>query len=301
MLLHDSFFFSSNRSINETHYSLITLAHSPLFHSTLTLIISIFGSCSNFLCFIYICFIISRHKPKRSRINRPEQDKSIHLLSNKKYKFLVILTSNDFLLCLSSLISCVDEKYYFQTLISHYHFCSLHILIWKFTLHFTPLLTVFILFRYHHLLNKKFPSKYFQTTTFNQLFFTDLCILIPFVIALAWSVDGLWLWGETNIKNYVALIKIDKELNQTNEIRSNSTTNRNLDQSDMKLEKYYNDKFSFPKQKIICYLQTNNNLKFTARLLHLIQADFLLLFVLHFIGKKLISERLTQELADSMT
>ncbi|CAF0828139.1 unnamed protein product [Rotaria sordida] len=286
MLLHDSFFFSSQRYINETHYSPITIIHSPFFHSTLTLIISIFGTCSNLICMLYLSYIISQYKQRKLNRNNIEQQKSIHILSNKKYRYLLILTSNDFLLCLSSIISCIDEKYYLQSLVPRFHLCSFHILIWKFTLHFIPLLTIFILFRYHYILNKKFPSKIFKTTTFNQLFFTDLCILIPFVIALAWSVDSLWLWGETNISNFILPPVIDDSLNQTNEIFPPLSTNKTLHQSYIKLEGYSNnDNDYLPQQTIICYLQTNHNFKFTARLLYLIQADFLLLFSLHFIGK----------------
>jgi hypothetical protein len=285
MLLHDSFFYSSNQSINKTHYASIIRAHSPLFHSTLTLIISTFGACSNFICIIYLCFIISQYKQIKLKNHKPEQQKSTHILSHKKYRYFVILTSNDFLLCLSSIISCIDEKYYSQSLIPHYHLCSFHILIWKFTLHFTPLLTIFILLRYHYISNKKFLSKYFNTGTLNQLFCTDLCTLIPFVLALSWSVDGLWLWGETNIKNFVTPTMIVHEQNQTNEVLSTSSMNKNFDQSNNKFEKYSNDKFSLPKQQLICHFQTNDNLDFTARLLYLIQADFVLLFFLHFIGK----------------
>ncbi|CAF5041183.1 unnamed protein product, partial [Rotaria sp. Silwood1] len=135
MLLHDSFFFSSQRYINETHSSPITILHSPLFHSTLTLIISIFGTCSNLICMLYLSYIISRYKQRKllKRNKSEQQKKSFHILSNKKYRFLLILTSNDFLLCLSSIISCLDEKYYFQSLVSYFHLCSFHILIWKVT------------------------------------------------------------------------------------------------------------------------------------------------------------------------
>ncbi|CAF1248171.1 unnamed protein product [Rotaria sp. Silwood1] len=287
MLLHDSFFFSSQRYINETHSSPITILHSPLFHSTLTLIISIFGTCSNLICMLYLSYIISRYKQRKllKRNKSEQQKKSFHILSNKKYRFLLILTSNDFLLCLSSIISCLDEKYYFQSLVSYFHLCSFHILIWKFTLHFIPLLTISILFRYHYILNKNFPSKIFNTTTFNQLFFTDLCILIPFVIAIAWSVDGLWLWGETNISNYILPTIYDNTSNQTKEIFLTSSMNKTLYQSYVKLKEYNNNYNDYlPQQTIICYLQTTNNFKFTARLLYLIQADFLLLFSLHCIG-----------------
>jgi hypothetical protein len=285
MLLHDSFFFSSNQLVNETHSNSMIMAHSPLFHSTLTLFISIVGVCSNLICVIYLCLIISQYKQRKLKNYQARQGKSLHILSHKKYRFLVILTSNDFLLCLSSIISCVDQQYYSQSLVAYYHLCSFHILIWKFTLHFTPLLTIFILFRYHYISSKKFPSKHHNTTTLDQFFCTDLCILIPFVIAVAWSVDGLWLWGEINIKNFVSFSPIDNEQNQTNEILTTSSINRNVDQSNIELEKYYDDNFHVPQQKLICYFQTNDNLDFTARLLHLIQADFLLLFSLHLIGK----------------
>ncbi|CAF4802592.1 unnamed protein product, partial [Rotaria sp. Silwood2] len=82
---------------------------------------------------LYLSYIISRYKQRKLKRNKSEQQKSLHILSNKKYKFLLILTSNDLLLCLSAIISCVDEKYYFQSLVSHFHLCSFHILIWKFT------------------------------------------------------------------------------------------------------------------------------------------------------------------------
>jgi len=281
MLLHDSYFYSSNLSINETHYTSITMAHSPLFHSTLTLILSAFGVCSNLICLIYLCIIISEYTQRKLKKSRQiEQQKSIHILSHKKYRFLVILTTNDFLLCLASIISCLDEKYYSQSLVAYYHLCSFHILIWKFTLHLTPLLTIFILCRYYYISNKSFPLKFVNTTALTQLLCTDLCSLIPFVIALAWSVDGLWLWGDTDIKTYATQTISG---NQTNEIQSTSTINENLDQ----LNKSYdnNNNFDLPKPKLICYLQTNDDLDFTARLLYLIQTDFVLLFSLHFIGK----------------
>lgn len=288
MLLHDSFFFSTNQSINKTHYTSVIMVHSPLFHSTLTLIVSIFGVCSNFICICYLYFIISQYKQRKLQKHQKEQQKSSHILSHEKYRYLLILTSNDFLLCLSSVISCLDEKYYSQSLIAHYNLCSFHISIWKFTLHFIPLLTIFILLRYHYISNKKFPAKYFNTTTLNQLFCTDLCTLIPFVIALAWSVDGLWLWGETNITNFVTSTIPDHEGNHTNDVTSDSSKFKTHNQSNNKFEKYSTRNFFLPGQKLICYFQTNDNLDFTARLLNLIRADFLLLFTLHFIGKEIM-------------
>ncbi|CAF3295424.1 unnamed protein product [Rotaria socialis] len=285
MLLHDSFFFIIQRRINETFFSPITIAHSPLFHSTLTLLINIFGACSNIICILYLSSIISQYKQRKSSVNKIEQQKqSVHVLSHKKYRFLLILTSNDFFLCLSAIISCLDEKYYFQALVARFHLCSLHNLLWKFTLHFIPLLTIFILLRYHYILNKRFPTKTFTTTTLDQLLLTDLCILIPFVIALAWSVDGLWLWGEANIQNFVIPTAINNEINQTKESFSTSPMNKIFHQSYGKLEGYYNNNDYLPEQQIICYLQTNNNLSFTARLIYLIEADYLLLFSLHFMG-----------------
>ena len=263
MLLHDSFFYSFNQSINETHYMSTIMAHSPLFHSTLTLLLSIFGVCSNFICLIFLCLIISQYKQRKLKKLKIDQQNSIHILAHKKYRFLVILTGNGFLLCLSSIISCLNEKYYSLSFVADYHLCSFHIFIWKFTLHLTPLLTIFILCRYYYISNKKFPSKYVNTTALTQLLCTDLCLLIPLVIALAWSLDGLWLWGETDINTYAIS-------NQTNDIQSFSKINRNS---------------NLHKPKVTCYLQTSDNLNFTARLLYLIQADFVLLFSLHCIGK----------------
>jgi hypothetical protein len=304
MLLHDSFLFILNRSVNETHYRSVTIAHSPLFHSTLTLIISIFGTCSNLICIVYLCSIISQYTQRKLKGNRLELQKTIHILSHDKYRFLLILTSNDFLLCLSSILSCLDEKYYFQSLVASYHLCSFHISIWKFTLHFTPLLIIFILFRYHHILNEKFPSKYFNTTTFNQLFCSNLCILIPFVIALAWSVDGLWLWGETNMKYFNNSTIINKEQYEKNEILSNSSIKRDLGGSEARSENYNNSGLDEFKQTMICHLQTYNDwedFNLTTRLVHLIQADYLLLFLLHFIGKRIIIHSLNKNFSLQMS
>jgi hypothetical protein len=159
-------------------------------------------------------------------------------------------------------------------------------------------LTIFILFRYHHILNEKFPSKYFNTTTLNQIFFSDLCILIPFVIALAWSVDGLWLWGETNMKNFNNLTIFNNEQYETTEILSNSSIKRDLGGSEARSENYNNGDLYVFEQKIICHLQTYNDSKdfnLTTRLVRLIQADFLLLFLLHFIGKRIIIHYLNKK------
>jgi hypothetical protein len=288
MVLHDSFFFSINRSANATHTSLTTFSYSPLFHSTSTLLISLVGCSANFLCMIKLWLIISQYKQRKKDSNQdlPARDKSIHVLSHKKYHFLLILTWNDFLLCSLSAISCLDEKYYFQSLIARYQLCSAHILLWKFTLHFMPLLIIFVVFRYHYKLNKKFPLKHFNTTTWNQLLCTDLCIVVPCVLALAWSVDGLWLWGVTNIKDFVAPSIIDYEHNQTDDILEGSSMQTDFQRSNINIDDYYHDSLNMPDQKLICYLQINNNLNFTARLLHLIQADYVLLFVLHLFGKK---------------
>ncbi|CAF1084219.1 unnamed protein product [Adineta steineri] len=275
MLLHDSFLFTSNQSLNETHYSPVTRAYSPLFRSTLTLIISIYGTCSNLICILYLYYIISKYKQPKLIGSRREHSKLVHILSHEKYKFLIVLTINDFFLCLSSIISCLDEKYFFQSLIARFRLCSLHMSIWKLTLHFSPLLTIFILFRYHYILYKRFPSKYFNTTTLNQLFCTNLCTLIPFVIAFAWSVDGLWLWGETNLNTSIEPIMYER--NRTNETLFNITKLNN------KTENYFPELY-IPEQNIVCHLQTNDDLNLTTRIVYLIHADFSLLLSLHLIA-----------------
>ena len=276
MLLHDYFFYLSNQSINETHSTSSTMTHSPLFHSSLTLFLSIFGLCSNFFCWAFLCWIISQyHQRKKSSTYPILPTQSIHILSHKKYRFLAILTCNDLLLCFSSLISCLDERFFSQSFIAHYHLCSLHILLWKFTLHFTPLLTIFILCRYIYISTKKFPTKLINTTTLTQLLCTDLCVLIPFVVALAWSVDGLWLWGEINIRNILPSAISD---NPYDEFRSTTVINWDAGQSNEFLRMP-------PEKRLICYLQTNDNIQFTTRLIHLIQADFVLLCFLHLFGK----------------
>mgnify|MGYP001055482456 CR=1 FL=1 len=275
MLLHDSFFFSVNKSLNRTHYTSYIMAHSPLFHSTLTLALSIFGTCANLICLFYLCHL-QYQRQNRTNVNSTQ---SLHILAKRKYRFLILLVGNDFLICCSSIVSCIDQKYYSQSLIARYHLCSFHILIWKFTLHFTPILTIFILLRYLYMLKKHFPPKYSNQTTLDQFFCTDLCTLISFVIALAWSVDGLWLWGETNLKVFITPIATLADLD--------SNSSRLLD---MKTKHQQNKSISnhvpFAEQRLICYLQTNNNIDFTTRLLHLIQADFILLFLFHCSGRR---------------
>ncbi|CAF0732935.1 unnamed protein product [Rotaria sordida] len=293
MLLHDSYFLSSNATINKT-YDTVTIAYSPLFHSRFTLIISIFGFFFNLICCIKIWFIIYQYqKRKLNRIQQKQSQESIHILSHKKYRFLFILTSNDILLCFSSIISCLDEQYFFQSFLARHHLCSAHILLWKFTLHFVPLLIIVILCRYHYILSKEFQVKSSHLSTLKQLLCTDLSILIPFVLALAWSVDGLWLWGVANIKDYIvppSSSMIENQYgNETKNItiyNSMNKTNINMTSIDsnllsIKSEDPYDNNHYLMEQKKICYLQTNHNFNFTVRLVHLIQADFLLLFSLH--------------------
>ncbi|CAF3144005.1 unnamed protein product [Rotaria sp. Silwood2] len=291
MLLHDSYFLSSNETINKT-YDTITIAYSPLFHSTLTLVISIFGLFFNLICCIKIWLIIYQYRERKLNKNRQqESQESIHILSHKKYRFLLVLTSNDIILCFSSIISCLDEKFFFQSFLARHHLCSAHILLWKFSLHFIPLLIIVILCRYHYILSKQFQVKSSHLSTFKQLLCTDLSMLIPFVLALAWSVDGLWLWGVANIKDYIAssssMIE-NKYPNETKEmiISSMNKSNINLTSLDLNLplikpEESSDSNHYLMEQKKICYLQTNHNFHFTVRLVHLIQADFLLLFSLH--------------------
>lgn len=286
MLLHDSYFHTTNKSLNTTYYGTVTVAYSPLFHSTFTLIISLIGLLFNLICCMKIWLIIYQYR-RGKKTNLEISDQSKHILSHKKYRFLLILTSNDILLCLSSIISCLDEKYFFQSFLARHHLCAAQILIWKFTLHFTPLLIIGILCRYHYILKKDFQIKSSNLSTLNQLLCTDLSIIIPFVLAVAWSVDGLWLWGVANIKDYIMLsstpsspIKETQYENDNSSISIEMYTNNSL----IKPEEINNDNPYLPEQEIICYLQTNHNFHFTVRLLHLIQADFLLLFSLHLMG-----------------
>lgn len=287
MLLHDSYFHSTNKSLNTTHYGTITVAYSPLFHSTFTLIISLIGLLFNLICCIKIWLIIYQYRKRKSN-NFEQSDESKHISSHKKYRFLLILTINDIFLCLSSITSCLDEKYYFQSFLARYHLCAAQILIWKFTLHFIPLLIIGILCRYHYLLRKNFQIRSSNLSTLNQIVSTDLCIIIPIVLAFAWSVDGLWLWGVANIKDYIMLSStpppsMEKSQYQNDNISMPMEIHTNF--SLIKPEESNDDNLYLPEQTIICYLQTNHNFKFTVRLLHLIQADFLLLFSLHLIGK----------------
>jgi hypothetical protein len=299
MLLHDSYLDSSNRSINTTRHGIITVAYSPLFHSTFTLIISIFGLLFNLTCWIKIWFVIYQYRQRKLQSTQPPPpQESIHILSHNKYRFLLILTSNDFLLCLSSIISCLDEKYFFQSLLARHHLCASHILIWKFTLHFIPLLTIVILCRYHYILNKTFQVRSSHLSTLNQLLSTDLCIVIAFVLALAWSVDGLWLWGVANIEDFIMRpSSLNDENSYPNEtidtiITSSINNNNNnmnttlfdLNFTSIKSLEQNHDSLYLPQQKFICYLQTDH--KLSIRLVRLIHADFLLLFSLHLIGNK---------------
>ncbi|CAF2264492.1 unnamed protein product [Rotaria magnacalcarata] len=294
MLLHDSYFLSTNETINKTYYDTITIAYSPLFHATFTLIISIFGFFFNLTCCIKIWFIIYQCR-KRKLYNRQRQQQiqePVHTLSDKKYRFLLILTSNDILLCFSSIISCLDEKFFFQSFLARHHLCSAHILIWKFTLHFIPLLIIVILCRYHYILTKRFQVKSAALSSFKQLLCTDLSILIPLVLALAWSVDGLWLWGVASIKDYIILssttiqnirLNLTKEITMTSSIYDSglNMTSPVLNLSLSEAKKQLDHDLYLREQIYICYLQTNYNFQFTVRLVHLIQADFLLLFLLH--------------------
>lgn len=302
MLLHDTFFLPSNESINATHTGTVTIAYSPLFHSTFTLIISIFGLIFNLICTVKIWSVIHQYRVRKLSTAEQSPLESIHILSHKKYRFLFILTSNDFILCFSSIISCLDEKYFFQSFLARHHLCAAHVLLWKFTLHFIPLLSIGILCRYHYMLSKQFQAKSSNLSTYKQLLYTDLCILIPLVLAIAWSVDGLWLWGVANIKDFIgsssssspavpSSINIaDKYSNRTMEILQlssiyeNNTALSDLNSLLTKSEEKSHNNHYLMEQKSICYLQTNHNFRFTVRLVHLIQADFLLLFCLHLLG-----------------
>ena len=276
MLLHDSFFHTTNKRINGTQDQVITVAYSPLFHSTFTLLLSVFGLFFNLICCVKISMIIHQYQERKSN-RRESSDLSKHILSHNKYRFLLILASNDVLLCLSSIISCLDEKYFFQSFLARHHLCAAQVLIWKFTLHFIPLLIISILCRYHYILKKNFQFKLSNLSTLTQLLCTDLSILIPFVLALAWSVDGLWLWGEANITDFV--IRLPSALNEEKILLNETTMTMRIEEEDKREKSYLSE------QEIICYFQTNHNLNFTARLVHLIQADFLLLFSLHLLSK----------------
>jgi hypothetical protein len=226
-----------------------------------------------------IWWIIYQHRERKlSQIEQSEQ--SSHILSHNKYRFLFILTSNDILLCFSSIISCLDEKYFFQSFLARHHLCAAQVLIWKFALHFIPLLIIVILCRYHYILKKDFQ---FNLSTLTQLLCTDLSILIPFVLALAWSVDGLWLWGVANMKDFVDLSSATS--NEENDFINETTASSMIINLTSSSNEQNHDKLYLPEQETICYFQTNHNMNFTVRLVHLIQADFILLFSLHLIGK----------------
>ena len=275
MLLHDSFFHATSKPINATHFGTITIAYSPLFHSTFTLNLSIFGLLFNLICCIKIWWILSQHQERSAP--------SIHILSHHKYRFLLVLTSNDVLLCSSSIISCLDEKYFFQSFLARHHLCAAQVLIWKFALHFIPLLIIVILCRYHYILKKDFQYKSSNLSTLAQVLCTDLSILIPFVLALAWSVDGLWLWGVANMKDFIDLSSTSS--NEENDFINKTATSAVIKNLTYSSNEQDHDKLYLPEQETICYFQTNHNMNFTVRLVHLIQADFLLLFSLHLIGK----------------
>ncbi|CAF0894040.1 unnamed protein product [Adineta ricciae] len=279
MLLHDSYFHASNRSISKNYYGTVVVSYSPLFHSTFTLIISILGLFFNLICSIKTCLVLYQYRQWKLNKSSGDSQRSKHVLAHTKYRFLFVLTSSDVLLSLSSIISCLDEKYFYQAFLSRHHLCAAHILIWKFTLHFTPLLTIAILCRYHYVLNKTFQVQTPNVSTLKQLLCSDLNVLIAFVLAVAWSVDGLWLWGVANINNYIKSSAMSTtEYMQLNETLLNGTMNRGtegkIDEIDLFL----------PEQTTICYFLTNHNFEFSVRLIHLIQADFLLLFFLHSFG-----------------
>lgn len=278
MLLHDSSFHTSN----STSDGLITIAYSPLFHSSLTLWISAVGCILNLLCTIKIWCIMCHHKKRKSREAGYQQAKqSRHALAHNRYLFLVILTSNDFLLCSASIISCLDERYFLQSLLARHHLCAAHILIWKFTLHFIPLLIIFILCRYHFIINRNFQIHNSNSSTLNQLLCSDLSILIPFVLALSWSVDGLWLWGVANIKDFLL-----SEPENTTDISKRSVNNSSyVDTPISRPRETTAKKLFLSEQTFICYLQTNHNFQFTIRLVSLIKADFILLLLLHVTSK----------------
>lgn len=291
MLLHDSSFHASNQTINNISGRTITVAFSPLFDSTLTLWISILGVCFNLICTLKIGSIL--YQCRKHKLNKNlYSSTSNHVLSHNRYRYLLISTSNDFLLCLSAVISCLDEKYFFQAFLARHDLCAAHILVWKFALHFIPLLLIFILFRYHFILYREFQMKYSHSSTWSQLLCGDLSILIPLVLALAWSVDGLWLWGVANMKDFAAPASSAEETLHPNASMDNvswtniTTSLAHLNQTLTKSKESNDDGLYLPAQKTFCYLQTNHNFQFAIRLVRLIQADFLLLFSLHLIGKQ---------------
>ncbi|UJR37844.1 hypothetical protein I4U23_030534 [Adineta vaga] len=293
MLLHDSYFHYSNRSINNSHTETIIVSYSPLFHSTFTLIISIFGLLINLICWIKIVLILSQYQQRKLRKSQEQSQDSRHVLSHKKYRFLLILTTNDFLLCLSSIISCLDEKYFYQSFLGRHHLCAVHIFMWKFTLHFIPLLTIAVLCRYHYLINKTFQIQRINLSTFKQLLCSDLNILIAFVLAVAWSIDGIWLWGVADIKDYFkppsSSTSVIESIPKNQTVINDYYFNESLEYVNRTLRKEFEEndnrfQMFLSEQNTICYFLTNSNYEFSVRLIHLIEADFFLLFILHLIG-----------------
>ena len=254
MILHDSFFFSINETINETVLYSTMISHSPVFHSRTTLIISLFGCLSNTICFLKLTLM--HRPPSRNR-----------LLNDTKHKFLVVLIGNTLSLSILSLISVIDQRFFHQNLIARYHLCSLSIFLWKFTLHLLPLLTIFILLYYHYQCYERFRCHHYNTTIGNQLLSPPLSIILPYILAFTWSIDVLWLWGEKNMKEFIQKIFFDDQT-------TDSIVLRELQQKSLQQL----------KQPKICYLQTNDDMKFTSRLLFFVQLDYGLLFTLHLIG-----------------
>ena len=264
MLLHDSFFTPIDRLINGTIIQSTIVSHSPVFYSTWTLTISIIGCLSNLFCLIKLISIRIRRR-NFSSIEIPTN----HLIHYRNDSFLLILVVNTFGLAILSLISSVDERFFHQSLLARFHLCSVNTSLWKFILHLLPLLTIFILLHYHYQSHKQFSSENRFRTTFDQLLSTQLCIIIPCILALAWSIDGLWLWGQMNIDD----IARAKQKNTSMTMPSEQVDEKNFEQL---------------KQLSICYLQINNDLRLTKLLLNLIHMDYILLFCLQLIGKKRI-------------
>ena len=284
MVLHDNFFLSVKQTINQSStIKPITVSYSSLFQSTWTLLISLIGFIMNFIGFVKLFRIILKYKQRKKSLRNREKFPSVHILSHRKYDFLLAIIANNLLLSLLSLISCFDEQYFHQTLIARAHLCSTNMFLWKFSLHFLPLLTIFILCRYHYKLTKNFPQRHFNTTTSNQLLCTDLCIVICFVLALAWSVDGLWLWGESKLDDFIQPEHLRNETNDESNAAGLSYSQFEL--SDGKIGVNYLEKFQNQQLYSICYIQLNNNFNFTTRILNLVKADYVFMFVLHFIGE----------------
>ena len=259
MILHDSFFFNINQSINKTHVHSTVVSHSPIFHSFWTLTICSIGCFTNFSCLLKIVQILIEKNSSRFQ----------HLRSINKNHSLLILTFSSLILSILCLISSFDERFFHQSLIARFHLCSIFIFLLKFILHFCPLSIIFILLRYHYFCRRRFRFKRFQLTASSQLLCTNLSWIIPFLLAFAWSIDAFWLWGEMNMNDF-SLSKLIEGENQY-EI----------------YEKSNNASFSLSslKQQSICYLQINHNVNFTSRLLSLVEIDYLLLFLLYLFGK----------------